>query len=75
MLDHDTGHDRTSGVVSVLWRVIAVLAATGLSLRVIGLGLGLALIGRHGGGPIQSWDHTVWRWSIQHRRPLVGLTK
>jgi undecaprenyl-diphosphatase len=37
--------------------------------------VGLALVGRHGGGPIQGWDDTVWRWSIQHRGFLVGIDK
>lgn len=77
MLDHDTGpeSDRATVVRSGPWRVIAPLAATGFALLVLGLGLGLALIGRHGGGAIQGWDRTVWQWSIQHRGPLVGLDK
>jgi membrane-associated phospholipid phosphatase len=54
---------------------VATLAATGVALLVVGLLLGLVLIGRHGGGPIQGWDDTVWSWSIQHRGPLVGVDK
>ena len=57
------------------WRWLAVLAGTGLALLVIGVVLGLVLVGRHGGGPIQGWDHTVWRWSIHHRGPFVGVDK
>lgn len=54
---------------------MATLAASGVALFVVGVLLGLVLVGRHGGGPIQGWDDTVWRWSIQHRGPLVGVDK
>ena len=68
---------RTFEVVrhSPLGRVVTRLAVVGLSLVVLGLALGLILIGRHGGGVIQGWDNTVWRWSIQHRGRLVGVDK
>lgn len=55
--------------------VLARLVAVGAALLVLGLILGLALVGRHGGGPLQGWDDTVWRWSIHHRGHLVGLDK
>ena len=58
-----------------LVRALVELAGTGILLIVLGVILGLALIGRHGGGPIQGWDDTVWRWSIHHRGPLVGIDK
>jgi undecaprenyl-diphosphatase len=58
-----------------LARVLAALAGAGFLLVVLGVILGLALVGRHGGGPVQGWDDTVWRWSIQHRGPLVGIDK
>ncbi len=66
---------RRSVLADPLWRVVAVLAATGVVLLVVGLALGLVLVGRHGGGPIQGWDGTVWRWSIDHRGSLVGVDK
>lgn len=51
------------------------LAAVGAALLGVGLLLGLAVVGRHGGGAIQSWDDTVWHWSIRHRGPLIGIDK
>lgn len=59
------------------WERAAVirLVLTGLGLLVLGLVLGLALVGRHGGGPLQSWDNTVETWSISHRDGLVGVSK
>lgn len=56
-----------------LWQWLATLAVAGLALLVLGLVLGLVLIGRHGGGPVQGWDGTVWRWSVGHRGSLVGV--
>jgi undecaprenyl-diphosphatase len=41
----------------------------------MGLAVGLGLVGRHGGGPIQGWDDTVGRWFIQHRAHLVTPAK
>jgi undecaprenyl-diphosphatase len=51
------------------------LVLTGIALLVLGLVLGLTLVGRHGGGPLQSWDNTVETWSITHRDGLVGVSK
>jgi len=65
--------NQTSG--AVLPRVILRLATAGLALLVLGATLGLSLVGRHGGGPVQSWDDTVWRWSINHRGPWAGTSK
>lgn len=48
---------------------------TGIALLLLGLLLGLTLVGRHGGGPLQSWDNTVQTWSITHRGGLVGVSK
>jgi membrane-associated phospholipid phosphatase len=58
-----------------LVHVLGTLAGTGILLVVLGLIAGLVLVGRHGGGPVQGWDNTVWRWSIQHRGPFVGIDK
>lgn len=51
------------------------LAAVWLVLFGVGLALGLALVGRHGGGPIQGWDNQVERWATAHRLGLVGVSK
>lgn len=58
-----------------LGRAVLHLVAVGVVLLIVGLVLGLALVGRHGGGAIQGWDDTVWRWSIHHRGHLVGVDK
>jgi undecaprenyl-diphosphatase len=41
----------------------------------VGLIIGFAIVGRHGGGPIQAWDNTVESWYVHHRGPLVGVSK
>lgn len=41
----------------------------------VGLLLGFVVVGRHGGGPMQAVDDTVQRWSVDHRGPLVGVSK
>lgn len=60
---------------SPLGSVVIRFAVVGVALLILGLVLGLSLVGRHGGGVIQGWDDTVWRWSIDHRGPLVGVDK
>jgi undecaprenyl-diphosphatase len=64
-------------VTTTDWLRAAVirLVGAGIALLVLGLVLGLALVGRHGGGPLQSWDHTVETWSITHRDGLTGVSK
>jgi membrane-associated phospholipid phosphatase len=54
---------------------LARLVAVGVGLFVVGLVLGLALVGRHGGGVVQGWDNTVEHWSITHRGGLTGVAK
>lgn len=51
------------------------LLVAGLALLALGLVLGLTLVGRHGGGPLQSWDDTVETWSTSHRDGLVGIAE
>lgn len=63
--------DRTDWLRAAVVRLVL----TGIALLVLGLVLGLALVGRHGGGPLQSWDNTVETWSITHRGGLVGVSK
>ena len=55
-------------------RAAGGLIVTAVVLFVVGTVLGLTLIGRHGGGPIQGLDNHAWRWFIDHRY-LVGLAK
>jgi undecaprenyl-diphosphatase len=57
------------------WSALFVLTASGLALLVLGVTLGLLLVGRHGGGPVQGLDSPVWRWSVAHRGGLVGTDK
>ena len=56
-------------------RAVVAIALTWVVLEVLALVLGLAVVGRHGGGPIQSWDNTVEQWSIGHRSHLVSISK
>lgn len=57
-----------------LLRATGTLVAVSAVLFVAGLGAGLALVGRHGGGAIQGVDNDVWRWFVQDRY-LIGLAK
>jgi membrane-associated phospholipid phosphatase len=65
----------TTGSSQRAVRAVGVLVAVAIGLFVIGLILGFALIGRHGGGPIQGWDNTVEAWFPNHRGGLVGVSK
>ncbi|GEM_PF-856655 len=64
-----------AGAGSRLWGAVAALLAAAAVLFAIGLLVGLLVVGRHGGGPIQGWDGTVERWFVHHRGPLVGTSK
>ncbi|MHB8244153.1 MAG: phosphatase PAP2 family protein [Acidimicrobiales bacterium] len=56
-------------------RGLATLLGVAGVIFVIGLGLGLLFVGRHGGGAIQGWDNQVQAWDIHHRFGLVGISK
>jgi membrane-associated phospholipid phosphatase len=56
-------------------RAVVVLVASAIALFVIGAGLGFTLVGRTGGGVLQGCDEAVWRWSLNHRGPFVGVAK
>ena len=45
-------------------RAVGVLVATAVGIFALGLILGFAVVGRHGGGAIQGWDDTVGRWYL-----------
>ncbi len=65
----------TSSGWPVLGRAVLVLAVAWVALEVLALLLGLAVVGRHGNGPIQGWDNTVEQWSIGHRAHVVAVSK
>ena len=71
----DLDVQNSEGMQVRYWRATVGLAVIGLLLLVLGLVLGLALVGRHGGGLVQGWDVRVWRWSVGHRGPLVGVDR
>jgi membrane-associated phospholipid phosphatase len=54
---------------------VAALVAVGAALFLLGLLIGLFVVGRHGGGPIQGFDDTVERWYVTRRGSLVGISK
>ena len=56
-------------------RLVGILVATAAVIFAVGLGLGLAFVGIHGGGAIQGWDSQVQTWSLHHRSGLVGAAK
>jgi undecaprenyl-diphosphatase len=56
-------------------RPLVVIAFSWVILVVVAVVLGLTVVGRHGGGPIQAWDNTVQQWSIGHRDHLVSVSK
>jgi membrane-associated phospholipid phosphatase len=56
-------------------RAAIVLTGVAASIFVVGIVLGLTIVGRHGGGPIQGWDDAVGRWYLHHRGSLVGVSK
>jgi membrane-associated phospholipid phosphatase len=60
------------------WRAIrsgGLLFGAAVAIFVVGVLVGFVIIGRHGGGPIQSWDGPIGRWYLHHRDPLVGVSK
>jgi membrane-associated phospholipid phosphatase len=58
-----------------LIRVIVTMIAAAAVIFVVGLALGLAFVGRHGGGIIQGWDDQVQTWNLHHRAGFVGAAK
>jgi undecaprenyl-diphosphatase len=56
-------------------RAFVLCAIVWIALEIMALVLGLAVVGRYGGGPIRNWDNTVEQWSIAHRGPLIGIAK
>jgi undecaprenyl-diphosphatase len=56
-------------------RATGLLAGAAIGILIVGVLVGLVLVGRHGGGPIQGWDDAAERWYLHHRAPLVGVSK
>jgi len=56
-------------------RAAGLLGGVALAIFVVGVLVGLLVVGRRGGGPIQGWDDSVGRWYLHHRGPLVGTSK
>ncbi len=56
-------------------RAAALLVGVAIAIFAVGTLIGLVVVGRHGGGPIQSWDDDVGRWYLHHRGALVGVSK
>jgi len=56
-------------------RALGILVVVVVAIFAVGLLFGFLVVGRHGGGPIQSWDNTVERWFPAHRGPLIGVSK
>lgn len=54
---------------------LVLCTAAWLILEVIALVLGVAVVGRHGGGAIQGWDDIVEQWAVHHRTSMVGVSK
>jgi membrane-associated phospholipid phosphatase len=59
---------------NVRWAAL-LLAGAALAIFVVGSGVGLVAIGRHGGGPVQPWDDAAGRWYLHHRWSFVGASK
>ena len=64
-----------SGDPTEALRVLALTIAVAAAIFAAGVGTGLLVVGRHGGGPIQGWDNHVQDWSIGHRAGLIGVSK
>lgn len=72
---HSTTRVPTSGDIHRVTRAVVVLVAVAVGIFVVALIVGLVVVGRHGGGPIQGWDNTVERWYPHHRGSLVGVSR
>ena len=68
-------HPRAHNPWEAIARAVAVLVAVFAALAVVLAVLGLAVVHRHGGGPVQGWDNTVERWFWHHRAHMVTVSK
>jgi membrane-associated phospholipid phosphatase len=74
-VDTRAGHLRSQGAWQQVILAGAVLLGVFVGLAGMLAILGLALVGRHGGGTIQHWDNTVQSWFVHHRFHLVTVSK
>ncbi len=56
-------------------RAAEILGGAAVIIFSVGVIVGLGVVGRHGGGPIQGWDDDVSRWYVHHRGSLIGVSK
>ncbi len=63
------------GDVSRTYRVVKLMSLVLIGIFIVGVVLGFVLVGRHGGGPLQSLDNWVGNWYLNHRGSLVGISK
>lgn len=69
------GRPRTDPGRARTVHAVVTLVAAAAGIFAVGLTLGLAFVGRHGGGLIQGWDNRVETWYPHHRDGLVGISK
>jgi membrane-associated phospholipid phosphatase len=69
-----SGEDQAAGSSWLVSRIV-VLLSVAAGLVVAAIVLGLLVVGRVGGGPIQGWDDRVQDWDVHHRLGLVGASK
>lgn len=70
-----SGRLPASGDRRRIFTSVAVLIGAAAAIFVVGLVLGLAFVGVHGGGLIQGWDNQVGAWELHNRAGLVGVAK
>ena len=73
--ERTSDHDRAFADRGRAVHAVTVLAGALAVIFVVGVVLGLAFVGRHGGGAIQGWDNRVQAWDLHHRLGLVGVSK
>lgn len=79
-LERDVNGDDRTSAHSASWqsafpRAVIMSGVVWVVLEVTALLIGLLVVGRHGGGPIRTWDGTVEQWSVTHRWSLVAVSK
>ena len=71
----DVGADRQRGrlgtIVEREIRSGVIPAVVWVAMQIVGIVIGLTLVGRHGGGAVQSLDDSVHGWFIDHRTVLL----
>lgn len=72
-------HRQATNSFEELWSAVRTaflpLAAGFAVLVVVGLAVGLVVVGRHGSGPLHSFNVSVDSWFPAHRYGMVGVSK